>query len=71
MTRSHGLPRRSVKCFEEVVVAETMTGRKVIRLVAWLECGHKSPVRRKNLPPDPSTAIFPCLACGLKEIIDE
>jgi hypothetical protein len=64
-------PRRAVERFEEVIVAETFTGKPVIRLVAWLECGHKSPVRRKSLPPDPSTAIFPCKVCAQKEITHE
>jgi hypothetical protein len=61
------LPRRNVDHFEEVVVAKTFTGKEITRLVAWLECGHKSPVRRKSLPRDPSTATFGCVPCGQKE----
>jgi transposase-like protein len=63
-----GPPRRSVVRFDEVVVAKTMTGREVTRLVARLECGHQSPVARKRLPHDRMTATFGCKVCAQKEI---
>lgn len=65
--KGEGPPRRSVARFEEVVVAKTMTGREITRLVAHLECGHKSPVARKRLPHDRMTATFGCKVCAQKE----
>lgn len=65
--KGEGPPRRSVASFEEVVVAQTMTGRDITRLVAHLECGHKSPVSRKRLPHDRMTATFGCKVCAQKE----
>jgi transposase len=61
------LPRRKVDRFEEVVVGLTMTGKEIKRTVAWLECGHKSPVRSRRLSTLPQDAIFSCRPCGQKE----
>lgn len=61
------LPRRQVERFEEVVVAQTLTGKPVTRIVAWLECGHKCPVRHRSLSHLPVNATFSCRPCANKE----
>lgn len=61
------LPRRKVERFEEVTVALTFTGKPVTRMVAWLECGHKSPIRNQNLSRLPADATFSCVPCAKKE----
>lgn len=61
------LPRRKVERFDEVVVGLTMTGKEIKRTVAWLECGHKSPVRGRRLSMLPQDAVFSCRPCGQKE----
>jgi transposase len=61
------LPRRKVERFEEVTVALTFTGKPVTRMVAWLECGHKSPIRNQNLSRLPVDATFSCVPCAKKE----
>lgn len=67
VANGQGPPRRAVERFEEVVVAENAIGKPITRLVAWLECGHKSPVKRDRLPHDPMTTTFGCKVCAQKE----
>lgn len=61
-------PQRACVRFEDVPWQTTVDGRVLTKTVAILECGHRSPIRRKALKvADPTTLRFGCAACAAKK----
>jgi hypothetical protein len=61
-------PRRKLDHYEDVVVRLTMTGKKITRQVAILECGHKCPSGKTvSGMTDPDNIYYSCAACAQRE----
>lgn len=58
---------RAVTEIKIVTVDRTLTGQPITRPTAILECGHRHPLTRNQVPKDITTLRFGCRACGLKE----